>query len=96
LDRHGGKSGDAPSPSGSSIVADERSSGEIFGTGAPISTKKEKRTKKKESLLQLPQPWKSTKVAFGGFSLMISTSCLKKPPHKTLRLFHSSNRLHDC
>ena len=32
--------------------------------------------------------WKSTKEAFGNILLMISTSCLEKPPQKTLRLFH--------
>lgn len=42
----------------------------------------------REGLWKMPQLWKSTKVAFGGFSLMISTSCLEKPPQKTLRLSH--------
>jgi len=28
----------------------------------------------------MPQLWKSTKVAYGDFFLMISTSCLEKPP----------------
>jgi hypothetical protein len=42
----------------------------------------------REGLWKIPQLWKSTKVAFGGFLLMISTSCLEKPPQKTLRLFH--------
>jgi len=42
----------------------------------------------REGLWKMPQLWKSTKVAFGGFFLMISTSCLEKPPQKTLRLFH--------
>src|SRR5579871_4034790 len=40
----------------------------------------------REGLWKMPQLWKSTKVAFGGFFLMISTSCLEKPPQKTLRL----------
>ena len=42
----------------------------------------------REGLWKMPQLWKSTKVAFGGFFLMISTSCLEKPPQKTLRLPH--------
>jgi hypothetical protein len=42
----------------------------------------------REGLWKMPQLWKSTKVAFGNFLLMISTSCLEKPPQKTLRLFH--------
>src|SRR5262245_40587673 len=42
----------------------------------------------REGLWKMPQLWKSTKVACGGFSLMISTNCLEKPPQKTLRLFH--------
>src|SRR5436309_15976021 len=56
--------------------------------------KERKRTKKKEKLgrrglWKLPQLWKSIKVAFGDFFLMISTSCLKKPTQERLRLFHS-------
>jgi hypothetical protein len=43
----------------------------------------------RHALWKLPQLWKSTKVAFGDFFLMISTSCLEKPPQKTLRLSHS-------
>ena len=42
----------------------------------------------REGLWKMPQLRKSTKVAFGDFSLMISTSCLEKPPQKTLRLSH--------
>ena len=42
----------------------------------------------REGLWKMPQLWKSTKVAFGKFFLMISTSCLEKPPQKTLRLSH--------
>src|SRR5215831_4583484 len=42
----------------------------------------------REGLWKMPQLWKSTKVAFGDFFLMISTSCLEKPPQKTLRLSH--------
>jgi hypothetical protein len=42
----------------------------------------------REGLWKMPQLWKSTKVAFGNFFLMISTSCLEKPSQKTLRLFH--------
>jgi hypothetical protein len=42
----------------------------------------------REGLWKMAQLWKSTKVAFGNFFLMISTSCLEKPPQKTLRLSH--------
>src|SRR5581483_8851777 len=42
----------------------------------------------REGLWKMPQLWKSTKVAFGDFFLMISTNCLEKPPQKTLRLSH--------
>src|SRR5262245_60392976 len=42
----------------------------------------------RQRLWKMPQLWKSTKVAFGRFFLMISTSCLEKPPQKTLRLSH--------
>src|SRR5215471_6892672 len=42
----------------------------------------------REGLWKMPQLWKSTKDAFGDFFLMISTSCLEKPPQKTLRLSH--------
>ena len=42
----------------------------------------------REGLWKMPQLWKSTKVAFGSFFLMVSTSCLEKPPQKTLRLSH--------
>jgi len=42
----------------------------------------------REGLWKMPQLWKSTKVAFGNFFLMISTSCLEKPSPKTLRLSH--------
>jgi hypothetical protein len=42
----------------------------------------------REGLWKMPQLWKSTTVAFGDFFLMISTSCLEKPPQKTLRLSH--------
>src|SRR5258708_31310578 len=38
-----------------------------------------------------PHSLKSTMVAYGDFLLMISTSCLEKPPQKTLRLSHSSH-----
>jgi hypothetical protein len=46
--------------------------------------RKKKGPKKKESgsLWKLPQPWKSRKVAFGDFFLMISTAAwksLRKP-----------------
>jgi|SRR6266496_5128777 hypothetical protein len=43
----------------------------------------------REGLWKMPQLWKSTTVAFGNFFLMISTSCLEKPPRKTLRLSHT-------
>jgi hypothetical protein len=42
----------------------------------------------RDGLWKMPQLWKSTKVAFGNFFLMISTSCLEKPSQKTLRLSH--------
>jgi len=42
-----------------------------------------------DALWKLPQLWKSTKEAFGDSFFMISTSCLEKPPQKTLRLSHS-------
>jgi len=42
----------------------------------------------REGLWKMPQLWKSTKVAFGNFLLMISTSRLEKPSQKTLRLSH--------
>src|SRR4030095_4483680 len=42
----------------------------------------------REGLWKMPQLWKSTQVAFGNLFLMISTSCLEKPPQKTLRLSH--------
>jgi len=42
----------------------------------------------REGLWKMPQLWKSTTVAFGGLFLIISTSCLEKPPQKTLRLSH--------
>jgi len=71
-------------------VAYKRSWRNIFRGTLWISTKKEKLGRR--GLLKLPQLWKSQSVAFGNFFLMISTSCLKKPSLKTLRLFHSSNR----
>jgi hypothetical protein len=45
----------------------------------PDFNKERKRTKKKEKfgrggLWKLPQPWKSRKVAFGNFFLVISTA----------------------
>src|SRR5215475_7914774 len=36
----------------------------------------------REGLWKMPQLWKSTKVAFGGFLLMNSTSCLEKASAK--------------
>jgi hypothetical protein len=44
-----------------------------------FSQRKKKESKKKESrgLWKLPQPWKSEKVAFGDFFLMISTAAWK-------------------
>jgi len=71
-------------------VAYKRSWRDIFRGTLRILTKKEKLGR--GGLLKLPQLWKSKSVAFGSFFLMISTSCLKKPSLKTLRLFHSSNR----
>jgi hypothetical protein len=43
----------------------------------------------RSTLWKLPQLMEIKKEAFGDFFLMISTSCLEKPPHKPLRLFHS-------
>jgi hypothetical protein len=62
----------------------------LFGR---FSQRKKKGPKKKESLSKLPQLWKSIKVAFGDFLLMISHKPLEKASHRTLRLFHSSDRL---
>ena len=42
----------------------------------------------REGLWKMTQLWKSIKVAFGPVLLMISSSCLEKPSHKTLRLSH--------
>src|SRR5262245_39482655 len=39
------------------------------------------------ALWKLPQLRKSNKVAFGNFFLIISSSCLQKPPHKTAPAF---------
>jgi hypothetical protein len=44
-------------------------------------------------LWKMPQPWKSEKVAFGDFFLMISTAAWKSRKH--WRLFHISHRLGD-
>jgi hypothetical protein len=51
----------------------------IISRRKPDLDKERKRTKKKETfgrggLWKLPQPWKSIKVAFGNFFLMISTA----------------------
>jgi hypothetical protein len=54
-----------------------------------FSRSESKETTGRLALWKLPQLWKSTKVAFGNFFLMISTSCLEKPAQKTLRLSHS-------
>jgi hypothetical protein len=51
--------------------------------------KRPQKTRKRGALWKLPQLRKSTKVAFGVFFLMISTSCLEKPPQNPLRLSHS-------
>ena len=50
----------------------------------------------REGLWKMPLLWKSTKVAFGDFFLMISTRCLEKPPQKTLRLSHIYHSLGRC
>ena len=50
----------------------------------------------KEALWKLPQLRKSNKEAFGSILLMISTSCLEKPPLKNaLRLYHSYHKASD-
>src|SRR5256885_10677986 len=41
----------------------------------------------REGLWKMPQLWKSTKVARGGFLLMIFTNCFEKAPQKKLLLF---------
>jgi hypothetical protein len=65
-----------------------------LGSGPRIFTKKEKVAKRKKSsegevLWKLPQPWKSTKEAFGDIPFMDFHRCLKKPAQQTLRLSHS-------
>jgi len=66
--------------------------------GFPQGKKKEAKKKEKfgrGDLLKLPQPWNPDKVAFGDILLVDFHRCLKKPPHKTLWLFHSYNRSDD-
>ena len=46
------------------------------------------KTRRAKTLWKRPQLWKSIKVAFGNFFLMIPTSCLEKPSPKPLRLYH--------
>jgi hypothetical protein len=46
-----------------------------------------KKNQGRHALWKLTQLWKSTKVAFGDFFLMISTSCLEKPPPKNAAAF---------
>ncbi len=80
------------------IVAYKRSWREFLDMRDLQRKKKEQKKKEKfgrGDLLKLPQLRKSKKVAFGDFFLMISTSCLKKPTQKTLRLFHSYNKSDD-
>ena len=64
------------------------------GIGNGVFHKERKRSKKKEKfgrggLWKLPQPWKSTKDAFGGIFLMISTAVWKSLRGGPLRLSHS-------
>jgi hypothetical protein len=54
-----------------------------------LSASWRKKNAGRHALWKLPQLWKSTKEAFGDSFLKISTSCLEKPPQKTLRLSHS-------
>ena len=54
-----------------------------------LSASLRKKNAGRHALWKLTQLWKSMKVAFGDSFLMISTSCLEKPPQKTLRLSHS-------
>jgi hypothetical protein len=70
-------------PCGESVeisnVAYKRTWRELFRDGKSNLDKERKRTKKKErfgrgGLWKLPQRWKSIKVAFGNFLLMISTA----------------------
>jgi hypothetical protein len=60
------------------------------GNLGPFSFSKTKAQNKgaAKALWRRPQLWKSTKEAFGNFFLMIPTSCLEKPSHKPLRLYH--------
>jgi hypothetical protein len=76
------------------IVAYKRSWSEIFSGFAQRKKKnqKERKVSEAEGLLKLPQLRKSMSDAFGGFLLMISTSCLDKSSEKHARLIHSSNR----
>jgi len=60
-----------------------------------------KRSKKKEPLgrgrpVETAQPWKSSKVAFGNFCLMISTAALKKACAKTAPAFFTVPHRPDC
>ena len=53
-----------------------------------LQPKAQNKQRAAESAVETAQLWKSIKVAFGNFFLMISTSCLEKPSQKPLRLFH--------
>src|SRR6478609_9918065 len=74
----------------SPIVVYKRSWRDFFRL---IFTKKEKRTKKERRSVETAPAVEIDKGCLRRFPLRISTSGLKKPPHKTLRLFHSFNRL---
>src|SRR5215831_11873111 len=58
--------------------------GAFFFLQHPAQTKNACR----KALWKRPPLWKSIKVAFGNFFLMISTSCLETPSQKPLRLSH--------
>jgi len=70
-------------------VAYKRSWCEIF---PPTFTKKEKRTKKERKPVETAAAVEIDKGGLRRLLLDDFHSRLKKPPHKTLRLFHSSNR----
>ena len=89
------KNGSCFCPAQRSIVVYKRSWRDI-SLGKPSDFHKErKRSKKKERFgrgrpVELPQPWKSAKDAFGGIFLMISTAAWKSLRGGPLRLSHSS------
>jgi hypothetical protein len=59
-----------------------------WGPFSSCNTKRKTKNAGRKALWKPPQLWKSIKVAFGDFFLMIPTSCLEKPSQKPLRLYH--------